>query len=185
MNKTYKKNKTYNQKIKNSTHPIWHKRLWQMVFVTVSLFLLGFAFRQLILTAYLVHPVSGSSMEPTLKEGEKVVISKRAEIQRYDLISFSMAEEDDQFVKRIIGLPNDAIFVTGTRLVFDLDGTGKFLNTYSVDISETWAREWRGLTEVPKDCYFVLGDHLGVSKDSRVFGWVEAKTIEGTVVLQY
>lgn len=123
-------------------------------------------------------------MEPTLKSGEVVLVSKQVTPKRYSLISFSVDNPKESFVKRVIGVPGDALFINGTRLVFDLDGTGKFLTTYSLDISETQARKWKDLSEIPANCYFVLGDHLDVSKDSRVFGWVKASDIEGTVVLK-
>lgn len=121
-------------------------------------------------------------MEPALNSGETVLVSKQTVPKRYSLISFSL--EKEQFVKRVIGVPGDAFFIQGTRMVFDLDGTGKFLTTYSLDIAERQANEWKHLSAIPEDCYFVLGDHLEVSKDSRVFGWVTSSDIEGTVLLK-
>ncbi|MGM0124006.1 signal peptidase I [Enterococcus sp. AZ194] len=169
------------QRVLKGTKRKKRRTLW--VLCLVFLFV-GVSVRQLLVSTYLIHPVTGSSMTPTLKEDEWVLVSKKEPLQRYAIISFSMAEEPGQFVKRIIGLPGDALFITGTRMVIDLDGTGKFLNTYSVDLSVSWANTWRGRTTIPEGCYFVLGDHLGVSKDSRAFGWVKQATIEGTVLFK-
>lgn len=38
---------------------------------------------------------------------------------------------------------------------------------------------------VPKDCYFVMGDHRNVSKDSRMLGFIKKKDIVGEVKLRY
>jgi signal peptidase I len=43
------------------------------------------------------------------------------------------------------------------------------------------AEEFQELTEIPKGLYFTIGDHVDVSKDSRTFGFVYKKEIEGTV----
>ena len=173
--RTYQKQKPKN----SSSLPQW---FWKLLSLCLFLVIVGIFFRQILMRSYLIHPVEGTSMEPALNSGEMVLVSKQTVPHRYSLISFSL--EKEQFVKRVIGVPGDAFFIQGTRMVFDLDGTGKFLTTYSLDISETLASEWKTLTTIPEECYFVLGDHLDVSKDSRMFGWVKASDIEGTVLLK-
>ncbi|MGM0126307.1 signal peptidase I [Enterococcus sp. AZ194] len=130
---------------------------------------------------YLLHSVSGTSMEPSLVDGAQVLIDKQEPITRYSVIGFSVEGEKNLFVKRVIGLPGDRLFVSGTRLVINLDTESPFNTTYSVELTESVATDWQALTEIPEDCYFVLGDHLAVSKDSRTFGWVQKGEIEGSI----
>ena len=156
-------------------------RQWYRWGVPVAISLCALSLWGYRATQFIRHNISGSSMTPTLVDGQPVVIKKKATIQRYDVIAFSVLEEPDLFVKRVIGVPGDAVFLVGSRLVIDLDGTGQFVTTYSVDLSASLAQRWKGLSEIPDGRYFVLGDQLTVSKDSRSFGWVSALRIEGRV----
>ena len=63
-----------------------------------------------IIRAFLFEPtlVRGDSMEPTLKDRDRLLISKLAEPERFDIVVFH-ASEDYNFVKRVIGLPGDHI----------------------------------------------------------------------------
>ncbi|WP_438763193.1 signal peptidase I [Enterococcus sp. AZ194] len=152
--------------------------VWWSIGLLASLF--GF-FLWVFYVSYTVHPVVGTSMDPAVKDGATVLLAKEEPFIRYDVIGFSVKGEDNHFVKRIIGLPGDPIFVAGNRLVIDLEGEGAFTTTYSVTLTETLAKAWQDQTRIPNDCYFVLGDHLQVSKDSRSFGWVKRSSIKGRV----
>ncbi|MDQ6110698.1 hypothetical protein NMF33_03665 [Enterococcus gallinarum] len=44
-------------------------------------------------TRYTIHPVSGSSMEPTIQDGQYVLIERNQKFQRYATIAFSATEE--------------------------------------------------------------------------------------------
>ncbi len=85
------------------------------------------------------------------------------------------------FVKRVIGLPGDSMFVRNGRMVLNIGEQGDFETTSSFQLSPTVAEEFQTLNKIPEDVYFVIGDHVEVSKDSRTFGFVQQKAIEGTV----
>ena len=72
-----------------------------------------------VLIATLVLPVlqiSGTSMEPTLNNGEIVVLFKTTKLERGDLCGFSYSNKI--LIKRVIGLPGDYIAIDEEGNVF-------------------------------------------------------------------
>ena len=57
--------------------------------------------------------IVGESMYPTLKDGEQVFINVAAsylsDIKRFDIVVVKHASDDDLWVKRVIGLPNETV----------------------------------------------------------------------------
>jgi signal peptidase I len=112
--------------------------------------------------------VEGSSMEPNLHNGQRLLINKIAykNPQRGDVIVFPpphIANSDKDFIKRIIGLPGEVIEIK--------DGV-IYINDSPLD--EPYIVDDAGinmaLTVIPDGEYFVLGDNRGNSSDSRG-GW--------------
>lgn len=137
-----------------------------------------------VLIATLVLPVlqiSGTSMEPTLNNGEIVVLFKTAKLERGDLCGFSYSNKI--LIKRVIGLPGDFIVV-------DEEGN-VFVNNQKLD--EPYITE-KGLGEcdiefpyeVPQNEYFLMGDHRITSIDSRssVIGCIPQDQIIGKIFLK-
>ncbi|MGL9727268.1 signal peptidase I [Enterococcus sp. DIV0756] len=145
--------------------------------VLVTMFISG----QLVRREYSFHPISGTSMSPTLTEKDMVLVKKRDPIRRYDIIAFSVKGEKGKFVKRVIGMPGDTMFIRNDRMVLNIGEQGEFETTYTFQLSPAVAEEFQALTEIPKGLYFTTGDHIDVSKDSRTFGFVQKKEVEGKV----
>ncbi|MBQ2729618.1 MAG: signal peptidase I [Clostridia bacterium] len=137
-----------------------------------------------VLIATLVLPVlqiSGTSMEPTLNNGEIVVLVKTSKLQRGDLCGFSYSNKI--LIKRVIGLPGDTIVI---------DGEGNVAVNGEV-LDEPYISE-KGLGEcdiefpftVPENEYFLMGDHRITSIDSRssVIGCVAQDQIVGKLFLK-
>ena len=127
----------------------------------------------LLVRTYIVSPirVTGTSMEPTLKEGEIMFLNKTCDINRYDIVVVDSSVEGDNIIKRVIGMPGDSIEVIDGKLyindiltedVYGSGETGDFNKVY-----------------LGSDEYYVMGDNRMVSLDSRVFGKIKRKTIKG------
>ncbi|MBW4085115.1 signal peptidase I [Paenibacillus sp. S150] len=130
-----------------------------------------------------VSTVIGQSMQPTLFEGEKLIINKLAltfkSPGRGDVIVLhdpsTGPDRKDYLVKRIIGIPGDRVEVRNHRLYVN----GKLTVEPYVD-TEIQDPDFAQLT-VEEGTYFVMGDnrHAGASKDSRYFGSVPQCSIVG------
>ncbi|MCL2544903.1 MAG: signal peptidase I [Clostridia bacterium] len=110
-----------------------------------------------------VRPVQGDSMEPTLFEGEWVLILKPGfalRVPRYgDLAVFTPEVTDDAWIKRVVGLPGDVLHAEGGQLYRNGEPVNEdYLaeTTPAFSAIKSWAGE-----------YLVLGDHRMNSSDSR------------------
>jgi signal peptidase I len=135
-----------------------------------------------------VVTISGSSMEPTLNDGDRLwrdELSPRfAPLQRQEMATFALEQhgETTTIIKRIIGLPGDRIAVRGGTVYlsghpldepylsqppgYDCPGQDCFFTS-------------GGEIAVPPEAYFVLGDNRNHSVDSHVFGFLPASSLQG------
>ena len=134
-----------------------------------------------VLIATLILPVlqiEGTSMEPTLSNGDIVLLMKTTRFERGDLCAFTW--NNKLLVKRVVGLPGDWIEI-------DTDGT-VYLNGDKLD--EPYVQQM-ALGEcdlefpfqVPQEQYFVIGDMRESSIDSRnsLIGCIPKDQIVGKV----
>jgi signal peptidase I len=141
------------------------------------------------------YVVEGESMMPTLQDGNKLVVNKLGyqvgELNRFDVIVFHANEKED-FVKRIIGLPGDKIEYRDDRLFINGQKYEEpFLEVYKqkspgIRITGDFSlKEITGENTVPEGKLFVLGDNRLGSWDSRQFGFISATQVVGKVDLRY
>ena len=134
-----------------------------------------------VLIATLILPVlqiEGTSMEPTLSNGDIVLLMKTTRFERGDLCGFTW--NNKLLVKRVVGLPGDWIEI-------DTDGT-VYLNGDKLD--EPYVQQL-ALGEcdlefpfqVPQEQYFVIGDMRESSIESRnsLIGCIPKDQIVGKV----
>ncbi|MEW8971230.1 MAG: signal peptidase I [Mesobacillus sp.] len=141
------------------------------------------------------YVVEGESMLPTLEDGNKVVVNKLGyeteDLERFDVIVFHANEEED-FVKRVIGLPGDKVeyredvlFINGKKV------EEPFLKQYREQspvgylTGDFTLQDLTGIERVPEGKLFVLGDNRLGSWDSRQFGFVSENQVVGKVNLRY
>ena len=117
--------------------------------------------------------VNGTSMVPTLKEGEVLYLNKLDKsFDQEDIVVIDKKVEGSAIIKRIIGMPNDKIkCINGVIFINDEKYEDNFGSGETSDFDEITLGD---------DEYFVLGDNRIVSKDSRVLGPIKEKYIEGT-----
>jgi signal peptidase I len=166
-------------------------------FWKITLILLVVAFSAILLRPVLFasYIVDGKSMEPTLHDGNLLMVNKViynvAEADRFDVIVFHANKQED-YVKRVIGLPGDQIEYKNDKLY--INGTymeEEFLESY---VSASNVRpftddftleEVTGATTVPEGELFVMGDNRQDSLDSRSFGFVSTEQLVGKVDAMY
>ena len=117
--------------------------------------------------------VNGTSMVPTLKEGEVLYLNKiDKSFDQEDIVVIDKKVEGSPIIKRIIGMPGDKIkCINGVIFINDEKYEDNFGSGETSDFEEITLKD---------DEYYVLGDNRIVSKDSRVLGPIKKKNIEGT-----
>jgi signal peptidase I len=141
----------------------------------------------LVIIVFLYQPVKveGTSMAPLLSDQERIFINKfvyRFEpIQRGDVVVFWYPlDHSKSFIKRVVGLPGESVEIRQGAVYVD----GKIVPEPYVPAQYEDLSDF-GPVRVPKDSYFVMGDHRISSNDSRVFGPVASRFIYGRAVFAY
>lgn len=109
--------------------------------------------------------MSGHSMEPTLNEGDVVLLDRVAyligDVERFDPVGFY--RDDSLIVKRAVGLPGETVQIVNGEILIDgkVIVLPEYMQYYLVS----------GLADAPlllaEDEYFLLGDNGESSEDSR------------------
>jgi signal peptidase I len=126
--------------------------------------------------------VDGTSMIPTLKNGEYILVNKLAyrtgEPQRGDIVVFifPMNPQED-LIKRVIGLPGEMVSVHNGVVSIN----GVVIEEPYIAAAPLYDGEW----VVPDDQLFVLGDNRNASKDSHQWRFLPMENVIGKAVLIY
>lgn len=131
-----------------------------------------------------LYHVEHESMEPTLHDGDRIVVEKKARFRGYgpdrgDVVVLRGVggDESQRLVKRVVGLPGETI--AGRFGAIHVDGTR---------LEESYLRSAISAQDFPpttlgEDQYFLLGDNRAASVDSRTFGAVKRGQLVGRVIL--
>ena len=128
----------------------------------------------ILIRSVIVTPVkvNGSSMYPTLDGGEIMFLNKLAKLKRFDIVVLQIDRENEDLIKRIIGLPGEKVKILNNKIYINdevLEDKYGFGETNDMDE-----------ITLADDEYLVLGDNRKISLDSRVFGAVKEDAIKGT-----
>ena len=163
--------------------------IWEELLSWITSFAISFTILALFLV-FVGKPftVSGQSMYPTLHDSDRMFMSKLGDIHRFDVVVLQAPDQDKEYIKRVIGMPGDTIEVKDGKLYINGQVVDQpFINTEllvnkTVYIDDFTLQELTGELKVPEGKYFVMGDNRGVSKDSRMIGFIERSAIEGKAV---
>lgn len=113
--------------------------------------------------------VRGDSMQPTLNNGDNLIVDKISyrfiEPERFDIIVFPFRyETETYYIKRIIGMPGETVFIDQSGTIYI---NGEILREgYGKEVILSPGRASEEIT-LAQDEYFVLGDNRNNSSDSR------------------
>ena len=132
--------------------------------------------------------VNGASMSPTFTSGDYIIVDKISynfqKPTRGDVVVFKYPLDPERdFIKRIIGLPNESIEINGATISIFNES-----NPNGINLDEKYL-ETKGAYGNSKNIlgpeeYFVLGDNRSMSSDSRTWGSVPEKLIIGKAFLR-
>ncbi len=138
----------------------------------------------LLIVNFVIQPtkVFSYSMEPTMYEGDRVLLEKVSQkvnwLSRGEIVAFQSPTDDRIFIKRIIGMggdkveiKNEKVYVNGKELHESYLKDGKTNGDFNV--------------VVPKHKLFVMGDNRLNSFDSRAFGCVDLDAVRGRALLLF
>ena len=162
-------------------------------FLSTSIYLLIVLVMTFLVVTYVGQrtKVSGASMEPTLSDGDNLLVDKISyrfqEPERFDIIVFPFQyQEDTYYIKRIIGMPGEVVQIDAEGKIY-IDGE-VLAESYGKEVIRP---ENIGLASEPivleEDEYFVMGDNRNGSYDSRYWShkFVSKDKIVGKAMIRY
>lgn len=147
----------------------------------------------IFLIVYLVilrpHKIKGASMSPNFPDGEYLLTEKvsyyAGDPKRGDVVVFKPPVSDDEYIKRVIGLPGESIaikngfvFINGKKLAED------YIDETVITSGGAFLADDQDY-QVPDKMYFVIGDNRPHSSDSRAWGPVTKSSMTGRAWVIY
>jgi signal peptidase I len=156
---------------------------WEWIKALFIALLIAFIIRVFFFTPAIVE---GASMQPTLHDQNRMIVSKIGEPKRFDVVVFHATEEKD-YIKRVIGLPGDRIEYKDDTLYINgkpydepyLESSKQELINGPLTNSFTLRETPVGGDVVPEGHLFVMGDNRRNSMDSRHIGAIPVDSVVG------
>lgn len=125
--------------------------------------------------------VQRSSMSPTLRDDEQLILTTLGKINRGDIIAFHHGSQT--LVKRVIATAGESVNVNAEGLVYI---NGILLDEPYLQDRSLGECDLKFPFQVPDKQFFVLGDNRAVSKDSRLseIGTIHKDEIIGKTILR-
>lgn len=141
-------------------------------------------FMALVIALFLNHfvivnaNVPTGSMRDTIQPGDRLIGFRLAytntDPKRGDIIIFNYPlDEEEIYIKRVIGLPGEHMEIRDGRVYID----GSDTPLEEPYIKGEWLEKNDGITyDIPVGCYFVMGDNRNNSSDGRY--WAQKAVVE-------
>lgn len=168
----------------NSTDAIQQISAWSLLRELVETVVLALILFLVIRQVIQNYRIESHSMEPNFYEGQFVLVNKLAyklgEPQRGEVLVFhNPGNPDEDYIKRIIGLPGDTVEVVGdTVMINGQELPEPFPHNQNPEGS------YSGPTIVPDGTLFVMGDNRPNSSDSRRIGTIPEDLVVGKAWLR-
>lgn len=128
--------------------------------------------------------VYGSSMQPVLRERQRLVVDKLTyrfrDPTRNDIVVLDLDNVDEMLVKRVIGLPGETMDVRGGNIYINNEPLREQM-PHELSLPPHFPHP----IELGANEYYVLGDNRSNSNDSRAFGAIQRSEIVGKIWLRY
>jgi len=164
--------------------------------------LIALVIRTFVIQAF---KIPSRSMVPTLLIGDQILVNKfiygvKIPYLRKTIIPVTNPEKGDivvfiypndrskDFIKRVIGIAGDKIEIKNKRIFINDKEYSDSYSVYSDNLiypGVIQPRDNFGPVTVPQNSLFVMGDNRDESSDSRYWGFVDIKDVEGKAFIIY
>lgn len=165
------------------------REVWLTIRLIIIVFVIGMLLRNFVIQR---NTVRGSSMYPTLQNGDELIVEKvsryfhaihRGDIVTIDVGSIAPRDQEHYIIKRVVGLPGEEVWIKNGRVWIN----GKVLpepylppGTETDVLDPRFARVKLGVNQ-----YYVLGDNRGGSSDSRYYGPMQENWFLGHLLFRF
>lgn len=163
---------------------------WKSVFNWLSVIVgILFVFFSVWIVFFHVIEVDGNSMDPTLRDGDRVLVStfNYSPVKGDIIVAANTDENGVNLVKRVIATENQTVNVDYTSNTVYVDGTAIEEKYLPEEMKASIKDEISYPYTVPKGCIFLMGDNRNISMDSRSveLGCIETDNVVGKVVIRF
>ncbi|MDR0614547.1 MAG: signal peptidase I [Lactobacillales bacterium] len=159
-----------------------------LIYGGVILFIIILIWSMLRFFVFTPIKINDTFMQPFLMKDERILAFRLTKVKHFDVVAFSDPNNSKQkYVKRVVGLPGDEVHFMDDVLYINGNVVDEpYLEDYKQKLvdGEPFTSDFNleqlfGVSEVPKDKFFVLGDNRREDRNIKDQGLIEKKQIIG------